>query len=360
MQVLRAPQAVSGTAAEIGSVVVPLLAQDLSGGFSGPLGQVLDLWSQERFRPRIGGMSPPVLLLMFNRASPEQLAEARALVGARPVLMESFAGVEVLEAGLEGERDLYARGAKDAQGAFGNKAGPNFLFQAGMEAAAAFGGFALQIEVDCLPTGPGWLDAAAQVARGSARAWVVGSIFAGPRIDRSIQTHLNGNALYRAGDPNFQTFLREVWMADLVARAQRMPYLAYDCWWAMIGHEADSWLANEAWHLWQRYESFFRSDPFVVNLLGGRDSLMRYIETYDRFADLDRAPVFFHGPVMKEVLPVLLQNPRDSLFDTLERLATDAEEEPPEPPVAEGRLVLVSGFHPIGRAAPQHGGRPHA
>lgn len=299
-------------------VALPLLARDVGQN----LANLFDLWDDPRFLPRVSTTGPlPNLLIVLNKGDSETMQRAEEMFRARPSMAACFAGIKVEDAGLEGDRDLYARDAAEAKGIYGNKAGPNFLFQRTMEFAAVYGGWTLQIEVDCLPVRAGWLEATQQVIEGGARSWVIGTIYGGNRgLDRSIQTHLNGNALYKTGDPAFQKFVAEVWIPSILKLVPELPNLAYDCWWSLQCFWADSYLGNEAWELFKTYGSFFRYDPFVVNLLVPADQSREFARLFLRFAAIDRVPVFFHGAAMNTVLPALLENRQDSILSAISRL----------------------------------------
>ena len=345
----------------IGCVALPMLRRDVKSN----LQEVLALWSDKRFTPVYSeGTFRPTLLVVLNNAEADDLADAEALFKKYPSLHRSFSGFVVRSADLSGDRDLYARNSQDAMGEFGNKAGPNFLFQKTMEIAALYsqtGGFTLQLELDCLPVSPGWIEQTNEVIAGNCRAWVIGSIFAGPKgLDRSVQTHLNGNAIYKTGDPAFIHFLQTVWMPDLLSKAQRMPNLAYDCWWAIETQRANGSNGNAAWLRYQIYESFFRNDPLFVNLLGGLTELQEYITIFQRFAALRRKPVFFHGAAMRHLLKALLEHPDDTIFAAINRVAqVKPDVERPSATVVPmvlaekvkdqeaTQVVAVSGFHGI-------------
>ncbi|MEO8241408.1 MAG: hypothetical protein ABI832_03800, partial [bacterium] len=214
----------------LGCVALPVLAKDI-----GPnLESVFQLWSDPRCYLLVGQMEHlPHLMVVINCADEALLAATKALYNRYPTLAQCFSGFSAHSAELRGDRDLYARKSPTAMGKFGNKAGPNFLFQETMNFAEAHGGFTLQIELDCIPIEAGWLAETVRVVNGNQRAWVIGSMYSGDHgLERSVQTHLNGNALYNTGDPDFMRFLNEIWIADLVNIAQKRPNLAYDCWWA--------------------------------------------------------------------------------------------------------------------------------
>jgi hypothetical protein len=307
----------------LGCVAVPMTARDLATSF----GPMLDLWRDQRFFPvKTPQDQPrPVLLLVLNKASGTLLDQARQMVADRPDVAGCFSQVAVQDAGLEGARDLYLRPGEVGPAPFGTRAGPNFLFHETMRAAARFGGYTLQIETDCLPVSAGWVDAARQVLADHPGAWVIGSMFAGTGdLDRSIATHLNGNALYKTGDPAFQAFVRDVWIPRMLRLTPVMPNLAYDCWWALERWRADPLSDSSGWTMVQTYDFLFRNAPLVVNLLEDGAGIAGYAPAYDRHARLGRPPVFLHGAPLRGVTAALLAHPRDDIFAAINRVAPGA------------------------------------
>ena len=315
-------------APNLGCVALPVVTRDIGQ----PLNEVFALWEDTRFHP---GADPatrrPHLMVVANQASPEQLARAEALFHARPGLASSFSGISAHSADLSGDQDIYAPdGAAQAAG-FGRKAGPNFLFQRLIELAAPQcarrGGFVLQLELDCLPVAPDWIGATNAVINDHPTAWVIGSTYAGRGLlGADAKSHLNGNALYRVGDAGFRRFFARVWMPRLLHQIASRADLAYDWWWAVERHEADARADNQSWRLFQTYDHFFHNDPYIVNLAVPRAGVQAYRQVFDRVANLTRAPVFLHGPAMKEMRARLLQHPHDSLFEAIDRI------DPPQSP----------------------------
>lgn len=318
-----------GRVARLGCVAVPIISFDIERN----LGELFALWADKRFAP---GFAPgtgtgtdkgtrPHLMVAVNRATEAELAQIESLYREYPALAASFSGFSAQSCDLEGERDIYAREDDTRWGekgpAFGRKAGPNFLFQRTIEMAAAYGGFTLQVELDCLPVGPGWLAAVDQVIDDHPRAWVIGSHYAGgDSLGADVKSHLNGNALYHAGDPRFRAFLSDVWMPRILHQIAERPDLAYDCWWAVERHEADARANNQSWQLFQIYDSFFHADPFVINLLVPEAGTQYYKRVFERFESLGVPPVFLHGPAMNAVRRVALQQPESTLFEIIDHL----------------------------------------
>lgn len=287
-----------------------------------PLQEVLSLWSDPRFAPVLSdGTIRPHLLLVVNDATDEILAKARGMFDAHPELRQSFGEFTARSADLKRDMDRYERKPRGRIGTFGARAGPNFQFFRTMEMAREFGGFTLQIELDCLPVQAGWIEAAQAVIDGNASAWVIGSVYSGNgELTRASQGHMNGNALYRAGDDLFQSFLAEVWLPRLLHFIKDDHTLPYDCWWALECDKASADRANESWQLFQTFGSFMQSDPFVVNLLCKPSDAQQYAEVLERFAQLGRMPVFLHGSAMTSLRSRLLENPQDTLLHSIDRL----------------------------------------
>ena len=323
------PGPVPGPGPGLGCVAVPIVARDIDGG----LAEILALWSDVRFRPGGQAEAPrPHLMVVVNSASEDQITRIQTLYKGFPALAAAFSGFSVYSAGLEGARDVYAPDGGATGPVLGRKAGPNFLFRRLIELGAAQGGFTLQLELDCLPAGPGWLAAVQGVIGDHPRAWVIGSHYAGAGLlGADAKSHLNGNALYHTGDPRFRAFFNDIWMPRLLHQIRTRPDLAHDWWWAVERHEADARANNTSWQLFQTYDHFFQADPFVVNLAVPEDGARAYAQVFDRFAGLGRAPVFLHGPAMNAVRSALLQHRQNSIFEVLDLL------DPPKNPAGTDR-----------------------
>ena len=209
-------------------------------------------------------------------------------------------------------------------GKYGNKAGPNFLFQKTLNTASEYGGFSLQIELDCFPSSGGWLDRSNKLVDGSNGTWVIGSKYAGSfGLHVSVLNHLNGNALYNVGNPDFIKFLNEIWIPRTIHLTDIVPYLAYDCWWAYELNSADSFHGNYSWQLVQTYDSFFKNEPFIVNLLPAESTAFRFFEMYKLFNSLNKTPIFFHSSTIRPLVEKILKTPDTTLIDLLECEARD-------------------------------------
>lgn len=326
----------STNAVKLGCVVLPILASDLREN----LPTLLKVWAHPFFFPRLTNDAPrPHLLLVVNNATEDELEKCIAFVDDFPEVKACFSGVSAKSAELSGDMDLYTKRRDLQKGAYGTRAGPNFLFHAGMKMAAEFGGFALQIELDCLPVQAGWLELTQEVIDGHQRAWVIGSHYGGDGELRSdIQEHLNGNALYKTGSRHFQRFVAQVWMPRLLEHVRGKHELAYDCWWALEKSQARALPPNEGWEIFKTFSGFIQSDPFIVNLTVPVDQARDYISVFEKFIQLERQPVFMHGQAMVPVRGLVAENHRLNIFDAIDRLSPPQEERGPLPELQAAML----------------------
>lgn len=347
-----------------GSVTIPCLKSDLP-----QLEKVFALWSLPRFLPKTHPDGDrPILLVVFNDAEIEVIQQTKILFTRYKRLSACFSGIEVVSAGLQGDRDIYVRGSRTSRGAFGNKAGPNFLFQSAMHFSSRYGFYTFQMELDCLPLRAGWLDEISDLLENQT-AWVIGSPYLGTRgLGKSIQFHINGNALYRSGSEEFLRFVDDVWMNRLLLQSQSLPNLAYDCWWSVEMSNSNSASGNEAWKLWQEFCFRFVYHPLVVNLVVTARDCPDYLEARDRLERQGQSPLFFHGQVMAKVIAFLHDNRDWSVEEALAAVAAQAAAGPYEaaaddqgqrkpapfpamfsadaPPTAT-KIILADGFYAV-------------
>lgn len=295
---------------QFGSVTIPCLASDFAA-----FERLIRLWNDPRFAPYENPLDQPAisLIIVLNNAATGTKDRFLEIFQAFPALRATFAGIEVFDAHLDAERDIYLNGESRILGPFGNKAGPNLLFFESMEIAGRFGGFTLLNELDCFPVRRGWLERLSELADSHPRTWVIGSTYAGQTpLDPHIQWHLNGNALYNAGDPNFIRFVQDVWKPRLLQLALFDPNLAYDCWFETERLVADNGRRNESWEIVTRYQEFFRAVPFLVNCLAGDDPLAVLRAETRRSHGLSSPPLLGHGHVFVEIVEELLADESSS------------------------------------------------
>jgi len=321
---------------KLGSIIIPCLTSDLDSLFF-----MLNAWADERLSPRVLDGEKPHLLILFNRDNEYVKNKAESFWRDIPRLSLYFSGISVKSAGLNAASDLYVKERpKSKVGKFGNTAGPNFLFQHAMNFAHRWPGYTLLVEVDCLPLKKDWLTSLEQVIKRASGAWVIGSMYIGTfRINNPIMRHLNGNALYNVGDPNFINFLNNVWMPRLIQYADVNPNVAYDLWWEIENSNACTKYIDEkgGWNTLKKYSSFFYNDPFVLNLLES-DDLSMLIAKYDRhFSSLHKEIIMVHSKHIKEKLELFLTSSNGNFLDYL----SGNVEKRVEPVVAEQKDLLV-------------------
>ena len=329
------------------TVLVPCLKSDLEH-----LRFMLSCWSDARMKPLSGavdGSRPRTLMVLLNQAPEEFLDEIRDLISEFSELNDTFSQVLVKSAGLDGDRDIYVRGSIESKGEFGNKAGPNFLFFEAMKQAADLGDFVFQCELDCYPLQPGWLEALDQVVAENPAAWVIGSNYCGHNpINDDIQFHINGNALYKAGDPAFQAFLVDVWQTRLHNLIYVDPNLAYDCWWATEQSRASISLKNRSWHLVAAYGSRFVARPMIFNLLIEED-FAKDIRIYRHLHKMaEHSCALLHAGYVRERVASYLETDETDMIGFLETsLAQSPSDTPFIAPLAREMALVPEEQSPV-------------
>jgi hypothetical protein len=251
----------------LSAVVVPTNASEIPAILAN-----FRIWADPAHAPYTDPpFTPPVLALVFNNGTARK-DEARIRAAWEASGLEGqFARLEIRWLDLTGARDLYQRDYAQKVGAEGHKSGPNNQFFLTLDAAARYGTYIFQMETDCAPLGPGWLGRVEAELRATHPLWVLGARYHGAEaISADFARHLNGNAVYAAGDAGFRAFVAgfwEPWTRRAVAETDRR--LAYDCVpeWVFARHPGDPGVA-EARRLAQ---AFFVESASIVNLSGKRD-----------------------------------------------------------------------------------------
>lgn len=255
----------------LGAVVVPLTA--------GEHAQLLDnlwLWSQPAFAPFLGerpSRAPDLVFVCNNEQAASIEPEVRSFLEQTPALRASFGDIRFLNLNLIGEADLYCRDNHGPPAAYGWRAGPNHLFFGALDLLRDHWGHALLMETDCVPLRPDWLGRINALLAGDEAPWVLGSIYRGsdplgPREKR----HINGNAVYATGDPEFHKFVDTVWRPSLDRMVKDRPELAFDCVLEALYEQANA-LAGDNDELWAALRSTshrFRYTDAIINLASGR------------------------------------------------------------------------------------------
>ena len=209
----------------------------------------------------------PLLAFVFNDARTDEsdIRTAFDLHG----MERYFSGLDITYLDLTGARDRYERDYNRDVGDEGFKAGPNNQFFLTMREAARFGTYVFQMETNCVPLAPGWVGAIDNAVRQAGPFWILGTRYYGVHpLEPAYVNHLNGNAIYAAGDDDFQTFLNsywEPWTRKLVAGKDRR--LAHDCIleiFSATDYQAEPQVAA----MKLRARGMLRETPTILNISG--------------------------------------------------------------------------------------------
>ncbi len=288
----------------LSSVVVPTTLKERDA-----LLNQLWLFQQDAFSPDpVEEFQKPDLAYVFNSGDTVSLEEElRQGFHASDRLKQAFKEPVFVNLGLSGERDQYIRDYTKPAGRFGYKAGPNNQFFETLGRFSLSGHFMFLMESDCLPIRRGWLGKLQRLLENSERAWILGSGYRGKAtLDESYKLHINGNAIYAAGDQEFQVFVGNFWRPELERIVQSNPLIAYDCALEMLIGEARSQSPdNPTWRLTQEIMHLLRYTDYVQNRSGNRDfwdtpqDLVRYLnrESVDTY--------FLHGKPIAEAVAAM-------------------------------------------------------
>lgn len=288
----------------LSSVVVPTTLKEREA-----LLNQLWLFEQEAFRPEPAvELQKPDLAYVFNSGDTASLEdELRKSFNESTRLRQAFREPLFVNLGLKGEQDAYIRDYTKPAGRFGYKAGPNNQFFETLRKFSLSGHFMFLMESDCLPIRPGWLGRLQRILRDSEQFWILGSAYRGKAtIDESYKRHINGNAVYAAGDVDFQVFVEAFWRPELERIVLKNPLIAYDCALELLVGEAKSQSAdNPTWRLTQEVMHLIRYTDFVQNRSGNRDF---WDTPSDLVQYLNRASVdtyLLHGKPIAEAVTAL-------------------------------------------------------
>ncbi|SIT22227.1 hypothetical protein SAMN05421774_11141 [Gemmobacter megaterium] len=254
----------------LGCVFIPCTAGDIDdilGNFR--------LWATAACLPCDGPVAEPapVLAVVFNNATAAARAPEIAAAFAEAGMARFFDGVQFECLDLEGARDVYIRDHSLPVGDLGYKAGPNTQVFEALRRVARFGRYAFLMEADCLPIRRGWLSRLQAIVAGAEPFWVMGSPYRGEvRLARDYIRHINGNAVYAAGDPGFQTFAADVWEPQTWHLVRvRDKRLAYDCILEILFSDTNLETDADSLALWKRSAHRFRYSDYIQNIAARRD-----------------------------------------------------------------------------------------
>ncbi len=249
----------------LASVVVPCTPGEVDQALAN-----FHLWSQPAYAPFLHHIprKRPKLVFVLNRGDDsigERIRNRFELFG----IGRFFSGVDIHVLGLEGDADAYIRSYDRPAGSQGYKAGPNNQFFQAMGIAGEYGPYTFLMETDCVPIRPNWLAQLSEIVDGAEPFFVLGSAYRGINtLARHYSRHINGNAVYAVGIPEFRSFLKqywEPWLQEEVKHGDRR--MAYDCILeAKFGKARSDHADDEIWRLWQRHSHKFRHTNFIQNI----------------------------------------------------------------------------------------------
>jgi len=234
-----------------------------------------ELWSRPDTRPFSSETDhKPKLILVFNNDQGKKFVSNIRSEFIKYEMGRFFCNLDFFFLNLSGESDLYQRNYSFAAGSQGYKAGPNNQFFETMRLSATVGMYIFLMEVDCIPIRPNWLGRLITITENSERFFVMGSAYRGRgTLGASYARHINGNAVYAVGDPDFQRFIEFFWeprLREVVEMEDRR--IAYDCVLEMIFSRMKSYTPNDTdWEYWKNFSSKFRYCEYIQNISGAID-----------------------------------------------------------------------------------------
>lgn len=259
----------------LGAVVVPAVAASLAQVVAN-----LEFWARPEAAPMLWprARKPDLIFAFNNRETAAALEPAVSAAFAAGYLDRYFTGLRFERLELSGEADLYQTDYTKPVGLSGHKAGPNNQFFETMRRVRDVGRYVFYMEPDCTPIRSDWLGQLIDRLE-LEDAWIIGSVYRGRgTIDRRFMRHLNGNAIYAVGVPEFQEFL-----ADLERRLTELlavdPRYAYDLVLEVLFTAArcDA-RANEderaLWHYFQAIAHRIHATDFIQNIAARIDVQM--------------------------------------------------------------------------------------
>ncbi|MEJ7590777.1 MAG: hypothetical protein WKF77_04460 [Planctomycetaceae bacterium] len=292
----------------LGAVIVPTRAEERNAILNN-----LWLWDQPACAPFIHmrDREPPRLVFCFNNETGRTIEPeiVKAFEGARK-LRQYFSSLECRYLSLHGDDDMYFRSGSRHVGEQGYKAGPNNQFFDIIRTAGELGKYVFYMETDCIPIRPDWLGQLLDLVQHAEPFWVMGSIYRGRGVlERAFSRHINGNAVYAAGDAGFQEFVQSVWRPVLQGIAARDPRYAYDMVVETIFDDARSNRANDrVWRLTQSVIHKWRHTDFIHNYSGPTDQESLVPELVQAILASSPTPHLVHGQVFLAAVQRLREN----------------------------------------------------
>ena len=244
---------------------------------SGEIEAIIDnfrLWATPAFSPSIEEsiVERPHLVFVFNNRFAKPLQERIEISFLEHGMNRYFSELRFEYLDLEGARDAYIRDYTQPVGDAGYKAGPNNQFFQSIRRVGKYGYYAFLMETDCVPVRRGWLSRLLDIVQDTQPFWIMGSAYRGVQnLSKDFVRHLNGNSIYAAGDPEFQTFLTDFWEHNTWRLIQQQDKrLAYDCILEIMfsePHVRDPAVMG----VWKNTAHRLRYTDFIQNISGAED-----------------------------------------------------------------------------------------
>jgi hypothetical protein len=295
-----APNAAKTDANPLSAIVCPLIPRELDLAIRNFATWDADLPPGPPFPVH----EKPRFIFSFNCAPDPSIEQRlRDAFEAAPRVRDAFAAMEVRFLDLPPEKDKYIRKPTGPAPKYGYKSGPNWMFYETMKALRGEARFVFLMETDCVPLVPNWLRRLTRTCQRHEDAWVLGAHYSGasPLLWR-VARHINGNALYQVGDPEFWTFLDKIlwpWMLDYIEKDD--PDLAYDCAWeAFLNREEMDYAGHHDWIVSRGVLHKFRLIDTIVNIGGHAEQSGDYVWTRNHLIQRFPAATVAHGPVAQD------------------------------------------------------------
>lgn len=301
------------TGPRLSAVFVPFVKHDVD-----LLVRNLTRWGCQEFAPyRVAPAKPNVELhLAFNGSPDISLEECLARAFASAGLSNFFASLHFHYSRLEGLRDLYTRKFEGPVGPEGYMSGPNNQFFDIIRKFSVGMSHVVLMEPDVIPIRANWLSKIEDIVAGPDRFWICGSHYRGVAKVQSF-SHINGNAIYNVGDPDFRKFFHQEFLPHFYTRVKAVPSLCYDIVLHDMFHKVFANRADErAFGRWANVVHRFRFSEFLVDVSHPSDRATDALLTLAQARRTYPDAYLYHGAIAKIEADVLV-GARKSLRATL-------------------------------------------
>lgn len=285
---------------KLSAVVIPTTPREID-----QLEQNLKLWDCPLLTPSLYPEldAKPDLIFAFSSIQDGELKRrVFEAIENTMYVRRCFESVEVINVGLDKALDYYEKDYRKVVKGRGFKSGPNEQFFELISRLSHYEDFIFYMETDCIPLRQGWLDAIRELAEGDSESWVIGSYYRGiEKISKNFTFHLNGNSLYRVGDPEFISFVEKFWRPKLYHVLESVDQrMAYDCLLSNLFAAADPQKGNEEWKVLKAVGHRFRATALIQNISGSADQHQDAGELIRRLLTRSPSTVVAHGGLFQK------------------------------------------------------------